>query len=505
MIGFSFPGLPGFPHFGHNAHVAWCITHGQADYQDIFIERFHPDRPGKYQVGEEWRAAEISREEILVKGEAPVSLEVYRTHHGPVIGGDPTRGDALSFRYTATATPNRTMDAVRAMLTARNADELEASQRSWVDPVNNFLYCDVHGAFGYRLRGELPVRSAANGWLPVPGWTGEHDWRGTVPFEEMPVLRNPAAGYIATANNRPVEGDYPHYIALEFTTGFRAERLNDLLREAAGLTVEGMGALHADVLSLPGVAFREALQGFPPLPDEPCAKALALLAAWDGRMTGDSAAATIFAAFRHRLAEAVLAPLLGPLAEEAFRDTGRGAHRFCLRVQARLHEAVGDDLSPLLPPGATWQGLMGEALQAGLADLRERLGERMEGWRWDALHRAEPQHPLAAYFPESAPLLNPPGFPLPGDGDTVHAAGFYAHVGFQVVGLTSVARYVFDPGDWNRSGWVIPGGVSGHPGSPHFADQVGPFLEYRLLPMRYDWAAIEQEAATSQRLEPDRA
>ena len=128
----------------------------------------------------------------------------------------------------------------------------------------------------------------------------------------------------------------------------------------------------------------------------------------------------------------------------------------------------------------------------------------MEGWRWDALHRAEPQHSLAAYFPESAPLLNPPGFPLPGDGETVNAAGYYAHVGFQVTGLTSVARYVFDPGDWNRSGWAIPGGVSGHPGSPHFADQVRPFLEYRLLPMRYDWAVIEREAATTQRLEPGR-
>jgi penicillin amidase len=202
VIGFSFPGLPGFPHFAHNEHVAWCITHGQADYQDIYIEAFDPDDPTRYRFRDEWREAEHRRETIAVKDGEPVELEVWHTHHGPIVAGDPRSGSALAFRYTAMERPNRTLDAVHGMLSARDADALEASQEAWVDPVNNLLYCDVHGAFGYRTRGELPLRPIANGWLPVPGWSGEHEWEGRVPYAEMPAVRDPETGYAYSANNR---------------------------------------------------------------------------------------------------------------------------------------------------------------------------------------------------------------------------------------------------------------------------------------------------------------
>ena len=90
-----------------------------------------------------------------------------------------------------------------------SADDLVESQRRWVDPCNNFLFADVDGNYGYLCRGRIPVRSRVNGWLPVPGWTGEHEWQGDIPFEELPVSINPQEGYIATANNRPVGEDYP--------------------------------------------------------------------------------------------------------------------------------------------------------------------------------------------------------------------------------------------------------------------------------------------------------
>jgi penicillin amidase len=70
------------------------------------------------------------------------------------------------------------------------------------------------------------------------------------------------------------------------------------------------------------------------------------------------------------------------------------------------------------------------------------------------------------------------------------------------VSATSVARYVFDLADWEQSGWVVPLGVSGHPGSPHYADQVPAWADARLLPMRYAWERIRTEAATRQVLDP---
>jgi penicillin amidase len=104
-------------------------------------------------------------------------------------------------------------------------------------------------------------------------------------------------------------------------------------------------------------------------------------------------------------------------------------------------------------------------------------------------------------FPDHAALLDPPSVPSGGDGETVQAAEYVPAVGFQVA-LTSVARYVFDLGDWERSAWIVPLGASGHPGSLHYADQAGDWAAVRLRPMRYGWARIAAEAETQQRLEP---
>lgn len=179
VIGLSFPGVPGFPHFGHNTSVAWCVTHAQADYQDLYVERFHPDDPTRYDFQGEWRQADVQRETIQVKHGEPVTFDLTVTHHGPIISGDPTQGKALAFRYTATAAPFTTLESIRQMLTAADADALDESMRHWVDPCNSFVYTDVHGNIGYLNRGQVPIRSMANAWLPVPGWTGEHECRAT--------------------------------------------------------------------------------------------------------------------------------------------------------------------------------------------------------------------------------------------------------------------------------------------------------------------------------------
>src|SRR6185295_9132254 len=207
-IGLSFPGVPGLSHFGHNRHVAWCVTHAMADYQDVFVERFDPTDPTRYEFCGEWRPAEVRRETIQVRGGRPVDLTVTVTHHGPIVLGDPAGGHGVAVRYTATAEPNPTFDALLPMLRASSADELEAAMRPWVDPGNNLVFADVGGAIGYRTRGRLPVRAPANAWLPVPGWDGAHEWTGTIPFAEMPTLRDPAAGWIATANSRIVDAAY---------------------------------------------------------------------------------------------------------------------------------------------------------------------------------------------------------------------------------------------------------------------------------------------------------
>jgi penicillin amidase len=501
VIGFTFPGVPGFPHFAHNAQAAWGITHGNGDYQDLYVERFDAAHPGRYEFQGKWLEAEISREPIRVRGQRrPEVLEVARTRHGPVIAGNFRSGAAIAFRYTATEAVNSTLDAVQALHGARSADGVEAAMRKWVDPVNNMVYCDVHGAFGYRTRGQVPVRAPDNAWLPVPGWDGRHEWHGTVPFDEMPAIRNPECGFAYTANNRIVDESYPHYIGLDYAPGFRAERLYARLRDATGLTGEDMAAIHADVESVPAGHWRP-LYGRIPAAGPAEARLLELLRHWDGRVTRDSAAATAFHALRSETMRRVLSPLLGTLTAELFQSIDRGGNGLLLRVQSRLHTQIAADDRTMLPPGATWEQLLGQALTGAVENLRTAYGADPARWRWGDVHRTGPQHLLAPLFPQAAALLNPRPLSMGGDGDTVQAGGFYTLQGFQAQ-FISVARYTFDLADWNLSTWIVPGGASGHPGSPHYQDQGALYEAHRTLPMTYDWDRIAAEAATSQRLLP---
>ena len=499
-IGLSFPGVPGFPHFGHNRHVAWCVTHAMADYQDVFVERFDPTDPTRYEFRGEWRRAEGRHETVEVRGGSPVDVAIIVTHHGPIVLGDPVSGHAVTLRYTATAELNRTFDALVPMLRAASAADLEAAMRPWVDPGNNLVFADVHGTIGYRTRGVVPVRARANAWLPVPGWDGAHEWHGAIPFEAMPALRDPTTGWIATANSRIADGDYPHYLGLDYAPDFRTRRLVARLQDLEGATVADMAAIHADRVSIPARALVDLASRIEPF-DAGSRAALAILREWNGNMDGDSAAATIYAAFRARLVRDVLGPLLGPLAADAFARAPGAPTTHVARLRGRLTEWIRHDDRTLLAAGDDWGSAMARALAAAIATLREALGPDPASWAWDRVHVARPRHPLSAVFPAAADLLDPPATPVGGDGDTVQAADFLPAAGFELT-LTSVARYVFDLGDWERSAWIVPLGVSGHPGSPHHADQATDWAAVRLRPMRYDWARVAAEAESQQRLEP---
>ena len=202
VIGLSFPGVPGFPHFGHNANVAWSVTHTSADYQDLYIERFKAGNTGngslEYLFQDQWLPATIHQETIKVKGGGGVRIESIVTRHGPVISGDPGKGSGIAFKYTATEGPSPWADTLLSMLKAEDAPQLIESMREWMDPCNNFLFADIHGNSGYLCRGRIPMRPGVNGglngWLPVPGWTGEHEWQGYIPFDDLPPLPESGTG-----------------------------------------------------------------------------------------------------------------------------------------------------------------------------------------------------------------------------------------------------------------------------------------------------------------------
>ena len=499
--GLSFPGVPAFPHFGHNPWVCWSVTHTAADYQDLYIEQLRDGETPQYLHQGQWLDAEVHHETLRSSSGREESIQVVVTNHGPIISGDPEQGSGMALKYTATESASGWTAILWKMLHARNAHKLVESQRGWVDPCNNFLFADVDGNYGYLCRGRIPIRSRVNGWLPVPGWTGEHEWQGDIPFGELPVSINPEQGYVATANNRPVGDDYPHYIAVDFTPEFRVKSVTQGLKSLDKPAAPDMARVHSQRVSIPAQAYLAVLPRIEPQ-DALSAIARERLLAWDGSMDAHRVEPTIYSAMRDALLREVFERNLPPdLADAAWHPADRGLGSFGNRLKARLVEMLRHDDRSLLADGDSWPAAISRALARGVSTLGDRLGDDPDSWAWDRLHRAVPRHPLSAACPELNGLLDPPSIPHSGDGDTPLQGG-YSPASFATVTSLSVARYSYDTANWDDSLWVVPLGSSGHPGSPHYHDQSETWRQVEMVPMRWDWNAIIANTETHQSLQP---
>ncbi|HEY6319840.1 MAG TPA: penicillin acylase family protein, partial [Acidimicrobiia bacterium] len=317
----------------------------------------------------------------------------------------------------------------------------------------------------------------------------------------MPTVRDPSTGWIVTANQEIVAPGYPHYLGADYSRPDRAIRIQARVTPLEHATVDDMAAIHQDRRALAADPWVDALARLDGADDHERA-ALDHLRRWDRVMDAGSVGAAVYLVTRDRVGRRVartarLAPLRMPY-------PGEPLGTFVpleLRLWPRLPALLTADDRTLLPADTTWADLLRAALTDAVTLLRDELGEDVDAWRWGALHECRPSHPLAIAQPGWAGQLNPPTVEMGGEWDTVWSAAHPAGYGFNVT-TASVARYVFDLDDWDRSRWVVPLGASGDASSPHFADQQTPWAAGTLLPMRYGWDGIARHAESTTTLHP---
>jgi len=502
VIGATFAGLPGFPHFGYNGSVAWNITHTQADYQDLYVERFGAD--GRYETPTGLQASDHRDERIRVRDGEDVAIETWATAHGPVVHGDPRGGLAIAMRYTATDGACRQWEVLRPMLRATTVDGLFDTQGEWVDPVNNLVAADTSGSIGYLTRGRLPIRKTSAGRrMPVAGWTGEHEWHGDVPAERMPRSMNPDTGYVATSNQRVLDGDDP-YISDLYAPAFRGDRLQELLGGADQLTPERIASFQGDVLSLAARAWASLLARTGPLTG-PAERAREMLTSWDATLRPDRGEGLLYAYFRRAITKAVLAPVIGDatcrwLMDEKSPGAGRVLAHWLSNIVYRLETtyAAND------PSGRPWSEVLPGALERAWMDAAAHSGEDPSAWRWGSGHGLASKHALSPAFPDLEGALDPPTAPAGGDADTLQAAAYgWSGKSDFVMTTLPVYRQVVNFAEPDHGSFVIPGGVSGLPGTAHYADQVEHWRTHTRVPMQYGWADVEANAEHTLTLRPE--
>ncbi|HEV8419974.1 MAG TPA: penicillin acylase family protein [Actinomycetota bacterium] len=505
--GVALPFSPGVI-IGHNDRIAWGITNLGGDTQDLFLERLSEDGGAALHNGT-WEPLTLHREEIAVRGRPdPDLVEARETRHGPLLDsyligvGVPTVVEDIretyALRWVALEEGTKPSTVYRLNIAA-SFEEFRAALSEWAAPGGNFVYADVDGNIGYQATGWHPIRQKGDGTIPVPGWTGEHEWEGYVPFDELPSAYNPAEGFLATANNKIHDDSYPYLIGKDFLPPFRVRRVVELLTETDTHDVGSFRRIHTDTVSLPAREIVPLLMEMEPADDRQ-KEALALLADWDFDLRADSAAAALYEVWCCRIGDAILLPRLGEELHKHYFGLRQWTNSFQFQVLPNL----------LAYPTATWFGgegkeardeLLRQALDTALDELAAAMGEDVGGWTWGALHRVRFAGQLAR-SPDLAELFTGGELGWGGDEQTVCQGMYEPGAGYDAVVVPSW-RQIIDLSDLDASVGTHTVGQSGNPASPHFNDLFSLWSTGQYHPLPFTREAIEAETESRLELLPE--
>ncbi len=468
VVGSSFPGAPAVI-IGHNQRIAWGVTNTGPDVQDLFIEKMNPQNPRQYEYQGKWLDAQVVKEEIKVKGEASRQLEVLITRHGPIVT-PVLKGvtDSLALRWTA-LDPGTLFKSVRLLDQAQNWDQFRAALSFWDVPSQNFVYADVDGNIGYQTPGKIPIRAKGNGMAPAPGNSGEYEWTGFIPFDDLPRVFNPTKGYIVTANNAVVAKTYKYMLGNDWAPPFRATRIETGIKAKEKLSVQDMRDIQADITSIPAQQVAAALSKLSPS-DERGKKAVDALRTWDGRLTTDSVAGSIAEVTLVKTMRNLFADELGDLAD-SYVGTGVPV---MLRLLSQADSPWWDDVKTQAKESR--DDILARSLNQALDDLTTRAGSDMSGWQWGKVHTATFAHPLGSVQPLNL-IFNSGPYATPGDGFTPDNNGYNWRTFAQ--STVSSYRQIIDLSNFSYSLSQHTVGQSGQPFSKHFSDFVA------------DWVAVK--------------
>jgi len=487
ITGVSTPGVPGMFLYGHNGHVGWTVTNALADIADLFVERFD-DSGRKYLYRGKWLDAGIRREEIKVKGRTePVVEDIPVTAHGPLVsGGPPGPGVPLAWQWTGHRVVS-TFECIPGMVRAKDVDEFRESQRNWAGPPMNRITADDSGNIAYQLLGDIPVRAhgGANA-VPVPGWTGEYDWTGIIPFEELPWVKNPDRHFLASANNRVVPAGYPYHINA-LTIPYRAWRIEDLLQSRSSFTTEDFKRIQGDRYSRPAESIITVL-GKADVPAE-LRPLVELMQSWDCVLSPDKAEPVLYEVFMQKLLARVFSCISGLDGARTVLDRWTGCYLPNLVRQMETDDCRLLELNEETR-GRTWQQVMADSLGEAREFLTETQGPDMSKREWSRLHRQTFIHNLGRTPPHDE-IFNIPSVGIGGDGTTI----FNAPAGYRTdfkINMGVSFRMIVDFADLDSAVWVLPPGQSGHPGSPHYDDNIQPWLNLDYHPLFWNWERIRE-------------
>jgi penicillin amidase len=483
--GVTLPGMP-FVIAGHNEHVAWGFTALMGDVQDLYVEML--DGKGNYQdLDTQWKPLTVDHEVIKVRGGKDVLVDVQSTAHGPLLNPIlPKETRPIALKWTLYDTTLNSIPLYQINCAA-NWTDFSAALGTWSWPTQNVVYADDQGHIAYHAIGRIPIRPAGLVSKPIQVGSGDSgkEWQGFIPFDAMPNAVDPPSGFLATANSRVTTDASPYPLANEWIDPYRAERIYKSLESRDGLTPKDMLAVQTDVYSEVdqeiGQRLAYAIDQTADA-DTRLRQAADLMRSWDGKLTTDSAAASIVTQARRALWPLILEPKLGnDAATYRWEESNFAEEEIVMHAKADW-----------LPPGyKNWDALLTAAVRKGMDE--GKAPANVVDWRYGSWHIVDLEHPLAQFLPVVGRIAGTGPLAQSGDTTTVKQVG-------RDFGPSQ--RFTMDWNNVDGSTENIVLGESGDPYSPYFRDQWNDWYGGTTFALPFSPAAVAAQTRHTLRLVP---
>ena len=447
VTGVTFPGAPCVV-IGRNQYIAWGLTNTGADVIDFYVETFSEDET-QYLYQGVWYDTEIVRETINIKNGSPRTIDVRITRHGPILERD---GKKFAVSWTGLQ-PTFEFEALLLINKATNFREYREGLNWFSVPAQNFVYADIHGNISMQSNGKIPIRKRGTGRIPVDGASGEYDWVGYIPFQELPNSLNPDQGFLASANQIPISHDYPYYLGFLWADRYRAERINNLLKEKSLLTVEDMIRIQSDVYDIPGSVITPLITAIIEPETEIEQSALQYLETWDFYDERTQIAPTIFHTFMDNLKKNTFS--------DEYNNAGipDSAYPSTETMENMLLGCKGqnffDDITT--SEQERKEDIIQKSFVETVEELRNLLGDDITKWEYGRKHTYSIEHLIGSVVS----ALNYPAFGYDGSSYTVDVAG-----GWVSKHGPSWRQII----DFEKAWCIYPGGQVDNPFSIHYTD-----------------------------------
>ena len=476
VYGASLPGAPGV-FIGFNRNIAWSETNTGADVTDFYRETVNPLNPDQYRYFGGWRNFSVIPERIRVREWSDLTVIVKESIHGPLVT---QHGETLAMRWTGNASVSA-IEANLQWMKASSWTEFRDALRLWKNPAQNFAFASWGGSpqastIAIRSNGLFPIRNNTLGRVPLDG-TGGFEWTGWVPFDAYPEAVNPAQGYLVSANQIPAGAGYPYYLGWQWDPGYRAKRINFLLDEVNRTSLvrtTDLRAIQGDTLDAAAQVLVPIVLAAAGCTTTLCTASEQVLQAWDFRMETNRSGASIWYTF----IQAFIQDTFGDEWERAgVSDLMMPYPNVLERLVQFLPDSPWFDDVRTAGTVETRDAIIHRAMEKAVQDLASRLGPDPTQWAWGRIHARE-----FAHLSGIAALSRGP-YAAEGDDITVDpGAGLTARGG-------PSWRMVVPLGTPENATVIYPGGQSGNPLSPHYADQLPPWLARLYRDILYPTAA----------------